>query len=311
LRASLSYIRTAASNPVQNQKKFLFGRTVTEQNIPFPLPCFVSIQAGDPSTRNRSRFILKTSVLNPFLILFSVVLLHGCADLTPAERITPVRIGSISLTPPLLDFSQQTSSSDTSVTITLELLLKEPADRALMLAVSRNQTIFVSRPLPPFEDNRYRTTLPLNLNTLQSDSYLFSVYDPLTTESDDARAELRVTGITLSPPVLLSVSNPDTVKIPDSGTQQMRFEARAAHPQGLSFLSRVDLFLIDQEGIRLGDLFELTAVPDQTEPDSRLYTTVLEINENNQPDRVDVFYFATGVDGQRSDTLRTVLNIVP
>jgi len=257
---------------------------------------------------------LKTTVLFPFPLFFLLLvamLLKGCTELTPANRIEPIRIASIELSPSELDFSGQTSGSDTTVTITLELLLKEPADRALMLTVSRNQTIFVSRPLPLFEENRYRTTLPLSLNTLQSDSYLFSVYDALTAESDDARAELRVTGITLSPPVLLSVSNPDTVQIPENGTQQMRFEARATHPQGLSFLSRVDLYLIDQEGIRLGDLFELTAAPDQTEPENRLYTTVLEINDSNQPDRVDVFYFATGVDGQRSDTLQTVLNIVP
>ena len=221
-------------------------------------------------------------------------------------------IESITLDPDYIDFSSLPVRSDTTITVTLELLLKEPADRSLLLNVSRNQTTFVSRALPVFEDRRYRTTLPLTLNTLQSTSYLFAVVDPLSALSDAARAELRIQGVTLDPPVLLGVSNDETVQIPDSGTQRIRFEARATHPQGLNFLSRVDLFLIDQEGIRLGDLFELSPVDDdeQNDPESRLYTTFLEINENNQPDVVDVFYFATGVDGQKSDTLQTVLNII-
>jgi len=137
------------------------------------------------------------------------------------------------------------------------------------------------------------------------------------------RAVITVKGVQGHPPQILSVSNPDTVKIPASGTQPIVFTAKVTDPDGQSNISQVLVDLISTStGVRLnGSPFQMyddgnqnnvgggSGSGDLVAGDS-VYTRTFQINSSNTPSKIAVKYYAIDKSGLSSDTLSRSLDIV-
>ena len=140
-------------------------------------------------------------------------------------------------------------------------------------------------------------------------------------EGERLFAKLSIRGFATQAPKLQSVSNPETVTIPISGIQEIRFEAKAVHPIGQHLMDGVFLFLVDSKANRIpsdGSSFrlfddgikEVASGKDDAVAGDSLYTLLLAINNQNSADTYDVYWYPKDQSGLIGDTLQTELRIV-
>lgn len=244
--------------------------------------------------------------------------LTGCDDLSSSSsdtRSTPLQ--SLSIEPSTFTFGDEASLADTTVTIALEATTESTSPAGLLYSLERRGEQVTAGELSPQNETTFQATMDITVNTGQNSNYTVYVYEAESSGGERLQGGIRFRGRNISPPVVEEAFNTEEVSIPDSGNERIDFFARVVHPNGQELIDRVRFFLIDQGGNQLGDDFEMfddgvfsgqQGFIDEAAGDS-LYSRAFFINEDNSPDNVSVFYYATGVDGQSSDTLQTELRI--
>jgi hypothetical protein len=164
--------------------------------------------------------------------------------------------------------------------------------------------------------------IPLETSTFDFNDYLISIYarDSEQIISNDVQATIKVRGFSLGAPILLFAENPDTVRIPSSGTQPFLLTAKVSHDLNMNLVHRVLVIISDQNNTVLnGSPFRLyddgSSVNVGTGPSGdlvagdSLYSRRFEIGPNNNPDIYTLRYFAIDNFGNSSDTVQTQMII--
>lgn len=270
----------------------------------------------------RSAYFLSVVVFGSFL--FS----SGCKEqVSKVETLSP-RILEYSISPLESLFSPEQGIRDTTLIYTLSgKIIGDPDPNFSGFTVSENGEYLIQEYLelsPTEESNTFTfdavfslTTTTTEIRTL--DWVLFSFNGNGQGERILVTSEIK--GFATIAPELLYVSNPDTVFIPLSGIQEIRFEAKAFHPIGQNLMDGVFLYLVDQNSNRIpsdGSSFRLYDDGERNVPAGKddavaadsVYTIILAIDENNSPDVYDVYWFPKDQAGLIGDTLQSKLSII-
>lgn len=263
-----------------------------------------------------------------FITILSITTLsvwHGCDSVSLPADEDPVLIRNLTVTPSEINFTPDDGARDTTLSIFLQAETTgnsspEEIEYSLVKENSDDEPVtgFFSESA---DTNRVTTSVDILTSTTSFESWRVFVFGfNGQNEGEIVESSIRIVGISTSPPEIVEAFNTDIAIIPESGQEQIDFFARVVHPSAQSLIDRVDFFLIDQNGERLGgpdvtfEMFDDGAINfeqgliDETAGDS-LYSRALFINSENQQDNIDVFYFATDVSGLRSDTVQTSLEI--
>jgi len=247
-----------------------------------------------------------------------LLLIAGCDDISTPESSESAVLGSLSISPNIVEFDATSPIGNTQINISLGLTLTNASDGSFRYTVERRGLLITEGQFSAESDTDYSANLQLSVNTVTSTSYTIHAYKVDDISGEKLQGGITIKGRNVSPPVMLDAFNTEEATIPQEGNEQIDFFARAEHPDNQDFIDGVYFFLIDQQGNRLGDNFEMfddgvINIPegriDEVAGDS-LYSRAFFINPGNSPDDISVFYFAVGTDGQSSDTLQTQLRIV-
>ena len=258
---------------------------------------------------------MKYGYLFTGLILF---LFAGCDDITTQESDDPVSILLFEAEPAFIEFPAETPEMDTTITVSLNLELREETSTEILYALVKKREVQFESILIPSSPRIYQAEFDLNLNTAFSDQYTIHVYTPGASDSDFAEASLRIISHLGIPPEILDAFNTELVQIPQSNTRErVDFYAKATHPSGQELIQKVEFLLVDQTGNEIGrfELFddgvfdEPSGLIDEVAGDS-LYSRALFIDHSNNPDKYEVLYYAISTNDVSSDTVRTTLQIV-
>jgi len=261
------------------------------------------------------------------LILFAAASVFGCDSTSLPPEESPVLIRNLVISPSEVVFTAEDGVRDTTITIELKADVsgyseQNPVEYSIVNKNSNEDEVITGMLQPSENASRVEAAVSLAVSTTDFITFRVFVFGfNNNTEGEIVEGKIKVTGISTSPPQIIEAFNTETVEIPESGQEQISFFARVLHPIEQSLIDRVEFFLIDQSGDRLGGAnatFELfddgiqnleQGFIDEAASDS-LFSRALFINENNQPDLIDVFYFATDISGLRSDTVQTQLEIM-
>ncbi len=259
--------------------------------------------------------ILKYRLL---LLCLFLSLFWSCDEVPLSEGSETALIQSFSIDPDEITFFDTAEVGDTTVTIDINMVLKEPSTASYNVAVSSGSDDPIIERMRQTDLLNYSQSVDLELNTAISKNISVHVFSERNPNSESAEATLRVRTEIAVPPVMLDAFNTEVAQIPESGNERINFYAKVTHPIDQSLIDRVNFFMIDQNGQPLGGLFEMfddgvfneeQGFIDEVAGDS-LYSRAFFIGPQNNPDVIDVFYFATGPGGISSDTLQTTLEIV-
>lgn len=261
------------------------------------------------------------------MILFVAGSVFGCDSTSLPPDEAPVLIRNLVISPSQIIFTSEDGVRDTTLSIELSAEVSGNSEQNAVeysIVNERNSENDEIRGTfqPSENESRVEATVPLTVSTTDFVTFRVFVFGfNSNTEGEIVEGKIRIRGISTSPPQIVDAFNTERVEIPPSGREQISFFARVVHPEEQSLIDHVEFFLIDQNGERLGGAnttFEMfddggqnleQGFIDETASDS-LYSRALFINENNQPDLIDVFYFATDISGLRSDTVQTQLEIL-
>ncbi len=263
-----------------------------------------------------------------FITIFSITILsvwHGCDSVSLPADEDPVLITTLTVTPSVINFTSADGAKDTTLTILLQAETSgnntpENIEYSLVKENSEDEPLtgIFSESSGP---NSFSVSVDIITSTTRFESWRVFVFGfNNQNEGEIVESSIRISGFSTSPPEIVEAFNTETVTIPESGQEQIDFFARVVHPTAQSLIDRVDFFMIDQNGERLGgpnvvfEMFDNGEINieqgriDEAAGDS-LYSRALFINSGNQPDNIDVFYFATDAAGLSSDTVQTSLEI--
>lgn len=246
------------------------------------------------------------------------MLFAGCDDITTQESDDPISILSFEITPSQVEFPSDLSEKDTTVTVTLNLELKEETKSEIRYSLIRNRETLQENVIEPVSGAIYQANFDLNLNTARSEQYSIYLYPTNALNSDVAEASIRVISKLGVSPEIVEAFNTETVQIPqDNSQERVDFFARVVHPVSQELIEKVEFLLIDSAGNSIGkfemfddgDFDESDGSIDEVAGDS-LYSRALFVDQTNNPDTYDVLYYAIGTNGVSSDTVQTILQIV-
>jgi hypothetical protein len=161
--------------------------------------------------------------------------------------------------------------------------------------------------------NRYSTTFTLTTNTNQFRNFELIVY-AVNSENELGNRIVRILkflGIPGIKPVVVNATiTPAVAQIPIAGQPARRidFLAEVADEDGLDNIDQVFMRLVSETTGPLGTPFLMTA--GSVTGNLKRYTTTLEINSSNSPDKIRVLFYANDRAGLRSDTLYRSLEII-
>ncbi|MGF1669325.1 MAG: hypothetical protein ACFCU6_02670 [Balneolaceae bacterium] len=248
---------------------------------------------------------------------------YGCDSTSLPPDEDPVLIRNLVIIPSEITFQAEDGIRDTTITIQMKAEAagfseENPVQYSILRNGSEEITGFFSSTGP---GNEIEANVQISLSTTSFETWRLFVFGfNNLAEGEVVEGKIVVRGISTQPPQIVEAFNTESVKIPSEGQEQISFFARVVHPVNQTLIDRVEFFLIDQNGNRLGgpgttfEMFDDGVINieegriDEAANDS-LYSRALFINPNNQPDNVDVFYFATDISGLKSDTLQTTLEI--
>lgn len=247
------------------------------------------------------------------LIFFS-----ACDEISTPAHSDSIALETLTITPNFIQFDSESPLGDQSIPVTLILSLAEPADSDFRYTVERRGSLVTEGHFSSLNDTEYTAEFDLIVDSAKNFNFTVYAFPDEQSGGERIQGTITVRGRQVSPPVIEEAWNTEEATIPDSGNERIDFYARVVHPDNQEFIDRVNFFLIDQQGNRLGENFEMFDDGVFNESEGRidevagdsLYSRAFFINPNNNPDVVSVFYFAVGVDGQSSDTLQTELRIV-
>ncbi|MEO1023417.1 MAG: hypothetical protein AAFW89_12810 [Bacteroidota bacterium] len=228
--------------------------------------------------------------------------------------------------PSSIQFSSDTDGiKDTTISFDLSLSVGQSFDglRANFEIFSSLQTEPVAsgifEPADPENPTSFTAEVSYPLNTVETQDLVFvaTLNNP---NSGFATGNVNIIGAINNPPEILEVDNPEQVTIPSPGEGPLvvLFEAKVTDAQGQASIDRVllNFFDIDQEefllttpvalldnGVQSGVAFDLAAA-------DSIFTTPFSINSSNNPDELEVLYWAIDNGGLSSDTVRTAFRIV-
>ena len=161
--------------------------------------------------------------------------------------------------------------------------------------------------------NRYSTTFELETNTNLFRNFELVVF-AVNTEQELGNRIVRLLSFSgipgIKPTIVDATITPATAQIPATGQAARRidFVADVADEDGLDNIDQVFMRLISETTGPLGTPFLMTAGTETGA--ARRYTTTLEINSSNSPDKIRVLFYADDRAGLRSDTLYRSLEII-
>ena len=165
----------------------------------------------------------------------------------------------------------------------------------------------------------FEQTITIPSNTTDFNDYRLYLYittgDQMT--SNSAQATIKVRGFALGVPEILATNNPDTVRIPASGTTPFALLAKVTHPDGQALIDRVLVDIRDQNNNLLAGspfrLFDDGNVGSSNSGDAvaadSIFTRAFNIGASNNPDVYQLFYYALDTQGASSDTVQTQMVI--
>lgn len=263
--------------------------------------------------------------LSAVVILLSIAIISGfgCDSTSLPPDEAPVLIKNLVISPSEVVFTSNDGIRDTTLAIEMQADVSGYNEQNLVeySIVSDGEKEITGTFQSGENESRIITTVQLTLSTSDFKTLRVFVFGfNNNSEGEIVEGKIKIRGVSTISPQIIDAFNTETVTIPSSGQEEISFFARVVHPAQQSLIERVEFFLIDQSGSRLGGAeatFEMfddglqnieQGLIDEFAADS-LYSRALFINENNQPDMVDVFYFATDMSGLRSDTVHTQLEI--
>jgi hypothetical protein len=263
--------------------------------------------------------------LKRLLFIASIALFYSACD-NPIlnESDGSLSVQSFQLSPSSFQFTEADGIRDTTVTVTFTVLIDgEPDSAKSGFSLILGGESVASGPLVHTQSmGVYTAQVDLTFSTISFLNYRAYVYAyDQKNFGNSIERKLKVEGILTDPPVLLEANNPEEVQIPATGQTQIPFTARVVHPFTQELIERVAFFILDSQNRRLPDSnssFEMfdDGVTNLSEgrndefANDSLYTRLLFVNENNNPENYRVFYFAIDKAGQSSDTLETILRFV-
>lgn len=258
----------------------------------------------------------------------SFVYLTGCKDQVSELELESPQFIEYSIDPLQVSFLPEQGIRDTALVFTITGTISgDPSSQFTGFTVAENNETLLEERLeliPSLDLSTYTFNSQFTLLTTTTlnrslDWTLFTF-----NESGEGQRILRsadVSGFATTAPELLFVSNPDTVFIPLTGIQEIRFEAKAFHPIGQNLMDGVFLYLVDRNSNRIpsdGSSFRLfddgeknvPAGKDDAVAGDSVYTLILAIDENNSPDLYDVYWYPKDQAGLIGDTLQSQLHII-
>lgn len=278
-----------------------------------------------PTTSSRGLAELRATTL--LLVVVSAISLSACKDPVQPQDRSHLEILSFVVSPSGLQFSLEDGIRDSTIDVTMELRLTPASSfEQGALVVRRDEETVYSLQLDPSNGvGPYVGQFTFIASTIKPDRLeITAMLVGATGNVVTARHSLLISTFATQPPVLDSVSNPDTVLIPGQGQTSVRFEAKAYHPVSQALMDGVFLYLsYDNNGqsveIRNGGAdFRLhddglsdpsTGRDDRTAADS-VYTLLFYVNSGNSPEEYRVHWYARDLSGLYSDTLVSPLSIV-
>lgn len=264
------------------------------------------------------------------LLLFSIfAVLQQCDSLPGSSDLPEITqpIRSFTVNPAIFDFTSVQSVKDTTIRMAFEVHIAQQnalAEPPIVHLYDKGSfTAITSVSLSNFDvaTLTYSGEMTLIVNTGVSSSAILVAtgMTPSNNSSNFIRKELQIKGLLLSPPVIESTINPDTVFLPTSGSINFLLGAKVTHSAGQQFISRVLVNLRDQNNQNLGDflLFDDgsrvsldggTFSGDLIAADS-IFSRSFSLNSGNQPDIIQLRYRAFDVSEQESNSVLTTLVI--
>lgn len=256
------------------------------------------------------------------MLLATLLLLSACEDPPGSAGVepSPNSLRSISVSPDTIINDPADGITDRQYDISIEV--RADPDAALQnprFSVVRGDfnEAFREGNLQTSDDESGLLTAEFSFTLPSSTFETFTIYAFDAGEngqlSNTLSTKAELIGFTTEPPEMIFFNHPESVTIPASGTQPIRFESKVVHPQGQQNISEVVLELFDSSGNRVGpgpfEMFddgELNESGDLVPADS-IYTRTFAINPDNIADVYDVFSYATDRQGLVSDTLRSTI----
>lgn len=273
------------------------------------------------------------ATLLPIFIL--AILISGCRDIPVQDQSGElINIESFTVTPQNISFTFDDGIKDSTIVLTLNAgyrLLPNTAPDNLrfgyILRNTVNNVIITEGSFPiTLGDNTVDVELPLTVRTFDSREIGLTAFftDGSSLLSNIAIGTLTINGFQVGLPEILSVENPDTVRIPAEGQPAVSFRLKAtvSHPQDSELINQVLVDIRDQNNnflagspFRLFDDGGLDNIPgggtsgDEVAGDS-VYTRLFQIASGNNPDVYTLFFHATDNFGASSDTVQTTMRFI-
>lgn len=271
-----------------------------------------------------------------------IVAILSCDRSTVTSPFPPYgdfTIERVTITPTQITFVPEDGAKDStvSITVTANIAIRNNAtlddfsetlpaiDKVFVyhLSIKGSETIISTSAFSIDKQNRtISATIPLITSTFDFNDYFINIYARNSEQiiSNDVQATIKVRGFSLGAPILMFAENPDTVRIPSSGTQPFLLTAKVSHDLEMNLIDRVLVIISDQNNTVLnGSPFRLyddgssgnigTGVSGDLVANDSLYSRRFEIGPNNNPDIYTLRYFAIDNFGNSSDTVQTKMII--
>jgi len=272
------------------------------------------------------KFILERKALS-IIYLLTMWSVYSCGDDMPSSQsdketyvITQLRVN-----PERIHFTPSDGVKDSVIVINITGRIQvntqnpSPSDLNMELIRASDSQPVAFRTLTLTSSTDFEQALSIPSSTTDFNDYRLYLYvstgDQLS--SNSAQATIKVRGFTLGVPVVLTTSNPDTVRIPSSGSSPFALQAKVTHPDGQTLIDRVFVDIRDRQNTLLaGSPFRLyddgnmgnSNSGDTVAADS-IFTRVFNIGPSNNPDVYQLFYYALDTQGVSSDTIQTQMVI--
>lgn len=277
--------------------------------------------------------VLKASLFSTaLLVLFTA----SCSDLPVREETGELlRIESLTVNPQQVEFTPADGAVDTTVVHTVNLTTRALSDNlagknisvSYLLRDAASGAVLTEGAIPVQNPvGAITTSFTFIVRTFDVSDVDVQIYvtEGSNLVSNTARTTLRYRGFQLGLPEILSITNPDTVRIPADGAPPagFRLQAMTTHTTDQQLLDRVLVDIRDQNNNFLpGSPFQLyddgsqnelqggTTSGDLVAGDST-FTRLFQINSGNNPDVYTLFYHAVDNFGTSSDTLQSTMRFI-
>jgi len=267
------------------------------------------------------------------LLIAAFVFLTSCSDTTSVKPIhtQSVILQDVLISPLNISFKNTAIKKDTTINLTFAATVTDTSliksDPFFTVIDLQSSQAIATGQLTNFDKSksRFTTKYPLQLKTTafaEYQVYIFAI-DKQNQSTNRYQTIITVQGNVGKPPVVLSVSNPDSVQIPSgSNTSYVDFKAKVTDPDGQSNIDSVLVNLVSQNTGKplngspylLYDDGGSTNVGGSVSGDAfkgdSVYTRRFQVSSSNTADKLTVSYFAVDKTGLHSDTTATHLVFV-